>query len=753
MINDMFLDVDDMFKGLINRSSYKGVDKVLVGGSPTDVLANGGENANFNGRLVREPVFPEWFFTARIGQPRKINYLEIRKFARSPWVQMVINTIKKEIMTIPWDVESADEEDELNESLKEEVKSFLEKVDSESNSILDICNEGITDIAEIDALTWVKVYSNDSYEMKEVPVLNDVGNVIGVENRPVLKPFGKRKLLEVRSADPATFLKQIDIFKRMQYFYQYSWKNPRSSPLRFEPDEVAYNMMNKRSYKLYGFSPIQSIQQILELLIQSTRFNKDNFKNNAFPDGIISLPGANPDSMKQFKELWLKQVKGKPHKLIWHNTDAKFTPFNLTNRDMEWLEGQKWFFHLVFGVYGVSPTEAGFHENVNRSTQEGQERVTVKNAIKPYLKLLEETINKFVLPDLLQDEKPLVRFVFKPKDHVAEQIEFDQAMAELDKGTLTINEYRRLRGREPISGGDEPSNLASSRIAQEQLSVNSVGVNNKDDGLVDENGSKKKGFVKSSDLDAGSDVVEEADDYSDFMEKTVSKWEKRVVGKLERTDLSKKNDSFGEFLAVLMNSVNTLDFQKVIRGFIKGTLNESIGVVEDELGVQIGFTKRFNDLLGRLEKEQFEGYVISGKKWHGIRGATKQTRFKILKEVEDGLSEGLSKSEIVKSVRSVFKGSTLSQAVSIARTETTRFLGMGKLEAFKESELGLLKVPVAAMDSRTSDLCRRLNNKYKGEGVGLDEEYVDDVTGKSFMNPPHHPQCRCTLVSDLKDKD
>jgi len=476
MAETSIFEIDNMLKDLSHSIDTDYINKELKN---VDSLGNGGEGSSFNNQLVRLPVFPEWFFTARIGQPRKINYLEIRKFARSPWVQMVLNTIKKEIMSIPWDIETVIEEEEINPEIKKNIKNFLNNIDDERNTISDLCNESITDVGEIDALSWVKVFSVDSYEWKEVNIEDDVGNVIGVETRPMLKPFGQRRLLQVRNVDPATLLKQIDIFKRLKAYYQYSWKNPRSSPLRFEPDEIAYNFMNKKSYSLYGFSPIQSIQQILELLIQSTRFNKDFFQNNAFPDGIISLPGANKESLKQFKDMWLKEVKGKPHKVIWHNTDAKFNSFNVNNRDMEWLEGQKWFFHLVFGVYGVSPTEAGFHENVNQGNQAGQERVTVKNAIKPFLKLLDDTINKFIIPEFLQDNNPSIKFVFKPKDHSAEQIEFDQSMKELEVGSLKINEYRVLRGREPIDGGDVPLNNSSNSANVNPVDMVNVDSSNK----------------------------------------------------------------------------------------------------------------------------------------------------------------------------------------------------------------------------------------------------------------------------------
>ena len=55
-------------------------------------------------------------------------------------------------------------------------------------------------------------------------------------------------------------------------------------------------MMNRRSYNLYGFSPVQACQQIIELMMQSTRYNKDFFLKNMMPDGIFTLEDADEDS-------------------------------------------------------------------------------------------------------------------------------------------------------------------------------------------------------------------------------------------------------------------------------------------------------------------------------------------------------------------------------------------------------------------------------------------------------------------------
>jgi HK97 family phage portal protein len=413
----------------------------------------------FNGSDVLDeklPVFPEWFFTARLGQPRAINITEIRTFARSPWIQMVLNTIKKEISTIKWEVVQKDmDKAKGSETDIEKAKEFLNVINEEMESISDLGSMAVTDVGEIDAVAWVNVYSKGSYDIKDSPIIDDLGNIRGSEKRLVLKPFGQRELLQVRPADASTFLKQIDIYRRLQAYYQYSFKNPRTNPIRFEPAEVNYMLMNKKSYNIYGFSPVQSIQQVLELLIQSTRWNKDFYKNNAVPDAIMSLKGPDKKAMKKFKGEFESKVKGKPHKLLFLNVDHTFTQMTQNSRDMEWLEGQKWYHWLVFAMFGVSPVEAGFHENVSKGNTEGQERVTVKNAIKPYIKMIEDVVNNRILPEFFQQEKLDIEFKYFPKDHTLEKIEHEQSMQEIDRGALTINEFRKAKGRLPVPGGDQ----------------------------------------------------------------------------------------------------------------------------------------------------------------------------------------------------------------------------------------------------------------------------------------------------------
>lgn len=810
-----------------------------------------------NVRTDKLPVAPEWFFSARMGQPRDLNVGEVRSFAKSAWVQMVLNTMKKEVSIIDWEVVKEDDEEEQDFNVDiDKATAFFMRMNQEGDDVNDLYSEMITDIGEIDAGVLAKVYSANSYEMKQVPLLNDMGDVVGSEIKPVLKPLGQRELVQVRSADGSTFLKQVDVYRRLRAYYQYSFKNPRANPVRFEPDEIIYYQMNRRSYSIYGFclpwdavietdtgkeligevvsqkknvlvktyneekkkfeykrivnyhsrhyndrlykicladseqfycvrctkehpiltekgyvsaenltlkdkvivrgnilteeqksfilgsllgdsnlankkhrgypyyqvthaenqkyyidwiekslgnlklrrtdgthpsphyperiykhtslqsrvqpclhdirrftypefkkkitpewvdkltplsiaawmmddgsickiknkvsgfvfctdsysrdecnllveyfkkndvvakimcppstnknriwinrkelqkllgivkdyfiidynlnklwiakpleysydesgisipitkieltkkkgwqvfdievednhnfitnkiivhnSPVQSIQQVLEVLIQSTRWNKDYFKNNAIPAGIIGLPNANKESMTAFQKDWDAKVKGKPHRLLFHNTAATFSNFMSNSKDMEWLEGQKWYFHLVFAVFGVSPVEAGFHENVNQSNTAGQERVTVKNAIKPFLKLNEKHMTKLI-SEILQKEDHGLVFRYKARDHAEEQIEHEQDMVEIDKGALTVNEFRRKNGRDPVEWGDTPGQGLDSQFGQEaQIDSNGNG------GFNDSQGQEQDGNDKGKKEKPGRDPKSDA---------------------------------------------------------------------------------------------------------------------------------------------------------------------------------------------------------------------------------------------------
>lgn len=485
----------DFFRRLINNTGtlLSAVGKhTQLSGKDDDSISISGVSFSQDELDGKQAIFPQWFFSARLGQPRQVDTQKIRTYAKSVWVQMVLNTFKKQIYSLDWEIVPIDDKDETDYSEKIKiVTDFLNNINKNGDMVNDLDSEIITDLGEIDAATYNYVFSGDSYDIGPVPIYDYAGNITAYETGLVLKEFGKRTLTQVKTADGGSFLKQIDIHKDLLRYYQYSFKHPRQNPTSFDKAEISYLMLNRKSYSVYGYSPVQALQQVLELLIQGTRYNKDIFKNNAIPDLLVSIPKLSVDNLAKLKRLWNNEYKGKPHQIGFINFPIENVhKLAESNRDLEWLDGQKWYFKLVFAVFGVSPTEAGFFENSNKGNDEGQERVTVRNALRPYLKPMERDHTTRMIPEILQEEKPGIMFRYKLVDSVKEKTEFDQNVKEMELGSMTINEFRKMKGKDPVDWGDEPIKQSN------PFGDNMFGDNNKDN--PNQNGDDKQNKYKKS---------------------------------------------------------------------------------------------------------------------------------------------------------------------------------------------------------------------------------------------------------------
>ena len=383
-------------------------------------------------------LLPVWYFSSNLGVPRGVNVVELRQYEKSAWVQMVLNTISRQIMTTDWDIVTTDEGDDV-EQYKDDIKTIKQLLNYPNRNgatFWDIWGPFARDVMSTDAGVVLKGYNNAN-ELKELFAYEGTRFLINVNEYGIIG--------EDQEGNEAPG------------YYQYSFKQPGSSPIPFMKNQIVYGRLNTNTeFFPYGFSPLQSIQQEVELMIQGTRFNKEFFINNAIPDGIVSVE-TDVEGLEDFRNGWEQQTKGQAHKLVFHNSNAAFTELAKSNKDMEWLEGQKWYFHVVFGAYGVSPMEAGFFEDGNRATGDSQERVTVKNAIKPYLTLIESKINRDIIPELINHDK--LTFKWFPKDDVAEKLVHEQMMAKLTANVYTINEVRAEEGKDPVEWGDEPMQM------------------------------------------------------------------------------------------------------------------------------------------------------------------------------------------------------------------------------------------------------------------------------------------------------
>ena len=123
-----------------------------------------------------------------------------------------------------------------------------------------------------------------------------------------------------------------------------------------------------------------------------------------------------------------------------------------------------WTQDNILAAYQVPAGKLGLVKDVNKANAQGIDITFNAECIRPRLDLIEDVLSAFLLPRygtglILKHDNPV------PTDRAQAHKE---AMAQLDRGALTINEFRAAAGKGPVPWGDEPFRVLQST---EQVSL------------------------------------------------------------------------------------------------------------------------------------------------------------------------------------------------------------------------------------------------------------------------------------------
>jgi len=390
----------------------------------------------------RKAVLTEWFWQPIRGQPRRVDTNELRQFSQTYWIHACVKTIIDEINSLDWDIIPREDTDyERVASQIEELKEWLKYPNKNQEPFNNIIRALVKDIMELDAGVIVKVYSIDSY---------DFDHLEPKSGAPLLKDVGQRKLLELYARDGASFLKETDKFGFVRGYWQYSYQIP-AHPMWFNKDEIIYISETPRSTSVYGFARTQAILDQVKSLHYSTLYNKRFFEEYPLPEGLISVKDTNEAEMQTLMDWWVREFKAQPHKLGIINKELSWQQFTIPNKELEFLETQKQYFKFVIAMFGLTPTELGLTEEVNRATATTQAELTKRKGIRPLLKLIENFINAELIPEFGVEG---VEFTYIYDDPQEKAAKLSNWKMEIDMGIKTPNEVREELGLAPIDGGD-----------------------------------------------------------------------------------------------------------------------------------------------------------------------------------------------------------------------------------------------------------------------------------------------------------
>lgn len=383
--------------------------------------------------VKRKAVYTDAFWLAPpYGRPRDIDYERLEPLEKNAWIRMCVQHIVDSIAGAEFNIVPRKKGKEVSEAVLDEARDFFEgdwQEDWKTNLRMML-----PDLLHYDCGVTIKAFPLISYD--EDGALKD-------------KAVDKTKPVELYSRDGRSFMKDTGLAGRLRQYWQYSWINPQGRPIRFSPDEIMYYQMNPSSRSPYGTANLEVIEFIVDYMIDSAMAQSKYWKNGMFIGGQIDLPEIKElDELKRQQAYYEAKLRGPKKMGKWLVTGGgatiKSIPF--TPQQMQWVESQKWFAKIIFGIYRITPSELGFTDEINRATGIQQMEIHKSKAIRPVLTLIEDMMNRQIIWKHFSKDIKFEYVMELSLDDKGKQTDID--VKRLDKGLDSVNELRDRDGLE-----------------------------------------------------------------------------------------------------------------------------------------------------------------------------------------------------------------------------------------------------------------------------------------------------------------
>lgn len=193
-------------------------------------------------------------------------------------------------------------------------------------------------------------------------------------------------------------------------------------------------------------------------------------------------------------------------------------------------------------------------------------------------------------------------------------------------------------------------------------------------------------------------------------------------------------------LQALQDAINveltkvTHEYQMTLEDALIGLFTEQYKEVSELLGIMAPVINR--EATKTIIEYPYAGKMFSDRIW--------DNKDALVKHIKQTLTAGIIRGDSIQKMSRQLKKDLnvlYYQAERLVRTETNYAMNQGHLKGYADSGVVEKYEFLAAIDSRTSKLCKNQNGKvYK---------LSDATVGVNF--PPLHPHCRSTVVPVLED--
>jgi HK97 family phage portal protein len=234
--------------------------------------------------------------------------------------------------------------------------------------------------------------------------------------------------------------------------------------LHFEPHEIVWHRYPNPIDEFSPLSPLAAARLAADTARDMAVSNQALFKRGLTAAGVV-IPSADkvtfsPEQARDLERDLDRRMVGadKAHRWAVLRFEAQFKPLAITPKDAEFVAGLGLTFRQVCRAYGMQPALLGDPEGATLSNTTAFERLEWTRALVPDAEFRAAEVREQYLPRFRGGGPDWCEYDLTSVPSLQESAteSWTREAQALDRGAITINEWRKSKGMPSVPWGDQP---------------------------------------------------------------------------------------------------------------------------------------------------------------------------------------------------------------------------------------------------------------------------------------------------------
>ena len=249
------------------------------------------------------------------------------------------------------------------------------------------------------------------------------------------------------------------------YISGFKYHSVSGEILHFEPHEIVWHRYPNPIDEFSPLSPLAAARLAADTAHAMATSNQALFKRGLTAAGVVVPPADkvtfSPEQATDLEKSIDRRLTGadKAHRWVVLRYEAQFKQLSFSPKDAEFVAGLGLTFRQVCRAYGMQPALLGDTEGATLANVTAFERIEWTRALKPDAEFRAAEVREQYLtrfrgsggPDWCEYDLSSV-----PALQESETESWAREAQALDRGAITINEWRKSKGKPDVPWGDQP---------------------------------------------------------------------------------------------------------------------------------------------------------------------------------------------------------------------------------------------------------------------------------------------------------